>query len=214
VRGRLDSNYTKRSKGSGFVQKFRSEVEEVLNGNMNPEEFGFWTLLQLLANPYSGYAMENFSTLAEKFRLPVERVRYLCQKLKRGGKISYQLRQGQRGVAKIYVSHFPQTSIQPSEHSLQKLSEVEETITKSQQPLTLEAKTNSDSLAHLISEVPYKDKKNEKKKEREKSLKDIDPKTLEDLRKELGEEGLKSCLQKSGYSPAEIETVSHNLGKN
>lgn len=203
VEGRLDSNYTKRGKGSGFVQKFRSEVEEVLTGKMNPEEFGFWTLLQLLANPYSGYAMENFSTLAEKFRLPVERVRYLCQKLKQGGKISYQLRQGQRGVTKFYVSHFEPGKTHGTKQLLQKFSEVKEPITKSELQATSIAETNSVTFAPSISEVLYKNKKNERKREKEKSLKDIDPKTLEDLRKELGEEGLKTFLQQAGYSPAD-----------
>ncbi len=232
-------------KGQSFIKWERDRQRDVQDGVLTIEEFGFLTLLALRINPHNGYLLTNFSLLAGEFNLDQERVRTMCRKLLRLGKIFFKLAQGQRKKAQFYVLGLEiahrkvvgQEFVDESEAGGRptfypegsNVSEVPTPFPKLKRVRSHSNQSGSNTLHHPDSEVSYKEKEKEKKKEIEKenetavyapllqklnnpkplpkSLKDVSPNTIKNLKDSLGVEKTITHLLTHGYDPDEVQRV-------
>ncbi len=222
----------RKNNGPGWIKVIRTESDHISFGNLSLEEFGFLNFLRLKANPHSGFLIGNHSTIAEETGLKVDRVRYLCRKLRSINKIYYKLKQGHKGMVKFYMLGMElvngrvvsKDNIKQLHEDNQKIYEVGLLISKSLSQSSSINQTRYEPSSFPNSDVTYKEKEKDKEKKNEKetvcnkkneinlspnskSLKEITQETLEELKKALGEKGLKDYLEKNGYVLKEMQAV-------
>lgn len=192
-----------------FVKSFRTSADELMQGEIDFEEFGLLQFMSLLTNPYNGELLTNYADLENKLRMKSDRIRYLCKKLKDKKKIWYQLRQGQRGFAKFYVDGFPLANggyVNVDNY----VSEVEARISESEMNQTSGCISVSDKPEQVSYEVSNKDKENENKKEKkkEKTLSQFPRDTLLGVRKEFSNTlAFQEYLLQHGYPKEEVDAL-------
>jgi uncharacterized phage protein (TIGR02220 family) len=152
-------------KDDNFLKWRRGITEHVLEGRLTFEEYGLFSWICTMANPYTGILLTNFSQLSYQLRISREKARYLCNNLKRKRYIWFDIKQGQRNFTKLYIAKFPLPdgtfSVLPNRVS-EAPYEVEALIPKLEKPSNADKIRGFANKEVRVSEVSKKEKEKEK----------------------------------------------------